>query len=63
MVLPASIATTKAPFLKGPSSPLRLRVPSGKMMNVLPALSAATARAIARFDWIASLRSISMNPA
>ncbi len=32
----ALIAITKPPFLNGSSSPVRLRVPSGKMKNALP---------------------------
>ena len=33
----ASMAIMKPPFLNGSSSPVRLRVPSGKMRNELPA--------------------------
>ena len=61
--LSASIAITKAPFLKSPSSPDGLRVPSGKMMKALPALSDATARAMAERASAASRRSTSMKPA
>ena len=35
----ASIAMMKPPFLNGRRSPVRLRVPSGKIRNELPALS------------------------
>ena len=41
------MAMTKPPFLNGSSSPLRLRVPSGKTRNELPARSAAAAASIA----------------
>ena len=36
MGTPASWAMAKPPFLKGPSFPERVRVPSGKITTVLP---------------------------
>jgi len=39
----ALIAITKPPFLNGSSSPVRLRVPSGKTTNELPSRRASAA--------------------
>jgi len=40
-------AITKPPFLNGSSSPVRLRVPSGKMRNDAPDSRASAARSMA----------------
>ena len=44
------MAMTKPPFLNGRSSPVRLRVPSGKIRNELPARTDADACSIAASD-------------
>ena len=43
----ALMAITKPPFLNGSSSPVLLRVPSGKMKKALPARSASAASSTA----------------
>ncbi len=59
----ALIAMTKPPFLNGSSSPVRLRVPSGKMRNELPARSASAARSTGRQALLRLARSSGTNPA
>lgn len=60
---PVSIAIMKPPFLKGSSSPVRLRVPSGAIHTLVPlaSFSLATAR-LSTARW-RSARSIAMKPA
>src|SRR4029078_7547540 len=63
MRLSASMAAMKTPFLNSPSSPVRLRVPSGKARKPLPARSEATAAAIEARARSRSFRSTGMRPA
>ena len=56
-------AMMKPPFLNGSSSPVRLRVPSGKIRNELPSRSASAARSIAGRLCSGLPRSSGTNPA
>ena len=57
------IAMMNPPFLNGNSSPVRLRVPSGKIRNELPSRSASAARSIAGRLCSGLPRSSGTNPA
>src|SRR5687768_8783092 len=58
----ASIAITNPPFLNGSRSPVRLRVPSGKMRNELPARSDSAPREIEASAFSRSARSTATKP-
>ena len=58
----ACSAMMKPPFLNGSSSPVRLRVPSGKIRNELPWPSDATAASTDANDLRRSARSTATNP-
>ncbi len=58
----ALIAMMKPPFLNGKSSAVRLRVPSGKIRNELPARIDAAARSIDAIDASRRSRSTGTNP-
>ena len=58
----AWMAMMKPPFLKGSRASVRLRVPSGKIRNELPARSDSAPRAIEANDCSGSRRSTGTNP-
>src|SRR5688572_28290411 len=58
----APMAMMNPPFLNGRRSPVRLRVPSGKIRNEFPALSDSAPMAIDRIELSRSLRSMGTNP-
>src|SRR6185503_19231858 len=58
----APMALMNPPFLNGRRSPVRLRVPSGKIRKELPALSDSAPMAIDRIALSRSLRSMGTNP-
>jgi hypothetical protein len=59
----ALMAITNPPFLNGSSSPVRLRVPSGKMKNEVPSARVRAARSTAGQLWSRFARSTGTNPA